>query len=87
GWCTGMLAAWLWRVDALEEYPAGIAEPYRLEISGDWQAAARAWEELGCPYERANMLAWYGGEAEQREALTLFEQFGAAPRLSRFAGK
>lgn len=79
GWCTGMLAAWLWRVDALEEYPAGIAEPYRLEISGDWQAAARAWEELGCPYERANMLAWYGGEAEQREALTLFEQFGAAP--------
>jgi len=25
------------------------------------------------------MLAWYGGEAEQREALAVFEQQGAAP--------
>lgn len=25
------------------------------------------------------MLAWYGSEIEQREALTIFEQFGAAP--------
>ncbi len=78
-WLTGELAAWLWRTDALAEQPVDIAEPYTLEISGDWRAAAQAWQKLGCPYERASMLAWYGGESEQREALAMFEQLGAAP--------
>jgi DNA-binding CsgD family transcriptional regulator len=75
----GELAAWLWRVAALEQQPADIAEPYALEISHDWQGAARAWRALGCPYEHACMLAWYGGEPEQREALAIFEGLGAAP--------
>jgi DNA-binding CsgD family transcriptional regulator len=78
-WIRGMLVAWLWRAGALEDIPADIAKPYALEIAGDWQSAAHAWGELGCPYDRANMLAWYGGEAEQREALAAFEQLGAAP--------
>jgi DNA-binding NarL/FixJ family response regulator len=34
---------------------------------------------LGCPYEHACLLAWYGNEGEQRQALTVFEQLGAAP--------
>jgi hypothetical protein len=75
----GELAAWLWRVAALEQQPADIAEPYALEISHYWQGAARAWRALGCPYEHACMLAWYGGEPEQREALAIFEGLGAAP--------
>jgi DNA-binding CsgD family transcriptional regulator/tetratricopeptide (TPR) repeat protein len=75
----GELAAWLWRVGTLDPHPADIAEPYALEISGDWQGAARSWEALGCPYEHANMLGWYGGEAEQREALKILEQLGATP--------
>jgi len=75
----GELAAWLWRVGALEESPTDIAEPYALEISGDWQGAARAWKALGCPYESASMLAMYGTEAAQREALTVLEQLGAGP--------
>jgi DNA-binding CsgD family transcriptional regulator len=83
-WSKGRVAIWLWRAGALPQVPAAqvpsdIAEPYALEIARDWQGAARAWNELGCPYERANMLAWYGGEAEQREALAVFEQSGAAP--------
>jgi DNA-binding CsgD family transcriptional regulator/tetratricopeptide (TPR) repeat protein len=75
----GELAAWLWRVNALDQQPTDIAEPYALEISRDWQRAAHAWKTLGCPYEYASMLAWYGGEGEQREALMLLEQLGAAP--------
>lgn len=75
----GELAAWLWRVDALEQQPTDIAEPYALEISREWQRAAHAWNTLGCPYEHASMLAWYGAEAEQREALAIFERLGAAP--------
>ena len=75
----GELAAWLWRVDALEELPTDIPEPYALEISRDWRGAARAWEKLGCPYERAVVLGWYGSEPDQRDALAIFDQMGAAP--------
>ncbi len=75
----GELAAWLWRVDALEQHPADIAEPYALEISGDWRGAAGVWRDLGCPYERATVLALYGDELEQREALSIFERLGAGP--------
>ncbi len=75
----GELAAWLWRVGNLEEHPTNIAQPYGLEIAGDWRGAARRWQALGCPYEHACMLAWYGAESDQREALLIFEQLGAAP--------
>jgi DNA-binding CsgD family transcriptional regulator/tetratricopeptide (TPR) repeat protein len=75
----GELAAWLWRVDALDQHPADIAQPYALEIAGDWRGAAGVWRDLGCPYERATVLALYGGELEQREALSIFERLGAAP--------
>src|SRR5882762_3084942 len=75
----GELAAWLWRIGALGQQPTDIAEPYALEISGDWQGAARAWKALGCPYEHACVLAWYGTESEQRDALAILDQLGAAP--------
>jgi len=75
----GELAAWLWRVGALDEHPTDIAEPYALEISRDWRAAAQAWKSLGCPYEQASMLAWYGTEVEQRQALAILDDLGAAP--------
>ncbi len=76
---NGELAAWLWRVGALQEPPADIAEPYATEISGDWRGAAGAWHALGCPYEHACLLAWHGTETDQRHALTILEQLGAAP--------
>ncbi len=75
----GELAAWLWRIGALGQQPTDIAEPYALEISADWLGAARAWKALGCPYEHACMLAWYGTEPEQREALVILDQLGAGP--------
>jgi DNA-binding CsgD family transcriptional regulator/tetratricopeptide (TPR) repeat protein len=76
---NGELAVWLWRMNALEGNLVEMAEPYALEISGDWQGAAEVWKTLGCPYEHATVLAWHGGEAEQREALAIFEQLGASP--------
>jgi DNA-binding CsgD family transcriptional regulator len=75
----GELAVWLWRVNALEQHPTDIAQPYSLEISGDWRGAARVWEACGCPYEHAILLACYGPEPEQREALAILERLGAAP--------
>jgi DNA-binding CsgD family transcriptional regulator len=75
----GELAAWLWRADAFKGAKVELAEPYAMEIAGNWQDAARAWQALGCPYEHAIVLGWYGGEPEQRAALAIFERLGAAP--------
>jgi DNA-binding NarL/FixJ family response regulator len=66
-------------VNALDDSRVDMAEPYALEIAGDWQRAAEVWKALGCPYEHATVLGLYGGEAEQREALAIFEQLGASP--------
>ena len=76
---NGELAMWLWRMNALDGHRPEMAEPYALEIAGDWQGAAEVWQRLGCPYEHATVLAWHGGEAEQRAALAIYEQLGAAP--------
>jgi DNA-binding CsgD family transcriptional regulator len=78
-WMKGELAAWLWRADGLKGMPEGIAQPYAMEVSGNWHDAASAWCALGCPYEHALVLGWNGAEPEQREALTIFERLGAVP--------
>jgi len=78
-WIRGMLAAWQWRAGAMASLPEGCAEPYGLEAEGRWREAAKAWERLGCPYERACVLGWYGDEPAQRTALMLFEELGAGP--------
>ena len=75
----GELALWLFRIDALDEPPADMAEPYALEIRGEWRQAANLWKQLGCPYEYASLLGLHGKEAEQREALEIFRGLGAGP--------
>lgn len=84
-WFVGELSYWLWKADALNGMdaehagePRTCAEPYRLQIAGQWHAAAQAWATLGCPYERARALA-EGDEAGMREALGGFEVLGARP--------
>ena len=59
--------------------PPGIARPFALQIAGDWQAAARAWEEIGCPYEQAAAMADSDQESALRAALEIFERLAAAP--------
>ena len=55
-----------------------MAIPYRLQIVGEWQAAADEWERLACPYEQARALA--GGDTQaQITALKIFERLGARP--------
>lgn len=77
----GELSYWGWRsggghADAAP--PPGCAEPYALQISGRWQAAADAWQALNCPCERARALTEGDADA-QRVALALFEDLGARP--------
>jgi ATP/maltotriose-dependent transcriptional regulator MalT len=77
-WYWGEVAIWLWRGGRTTEAPERTPAPYALQMAGDWQAAADAWEALGCPYEQALALM-DGDEAAQRNALAIFERLGARP--------
>jgi len=81
-WFAGELASWLWRAGALPEVPAVAAEPYRLLLAGDWQAAASAWQALGCPYEQAQALA-HGDTEACLQALRLLDGLGATQTAQR----
>ncbi len=80
-WRLGELALWLWRAGTLDRAPDAAAAPYRLEIGGDWQAAAAAWQKLGCPYEQALALA-QGDRPAQLQALEILTMLGAGPAVA-----
>lgn len=78
-WAIGELAYWRWRAGALAEPPASAAEPYARQIAGDWAAAARAWDALGCPYEAAAARADGDRPQELLAALESLHRLGARP--------
>jgi DNA-binding CsgD family transcriptional regulator len=75
-WLTGELGAWLHRAGQPVELPNWVAMPYRLLVGGDWVAAAKAWQELGCPYQHALALL-DGGVDGCLQALPLLDRLGA----------
>jgi DNA-binding CsgD family transcriptional regulator/tetratricopeptide (TPR) repeat protein len=78
GWERGAVAVWLRRTGSPRSPRGELAEPYRLEIAGEWEEASRLWVGLGCPYEAA--LALYGSDEETalRRALKMFHDLGAS---------
>jgi len=76
-WVTGSLAVWLWRGGAAADASAGVAEPHRREMAGDWEGAARLWGSLGCRYEQALSLASSRLERPQGAALAILDELGA----------
>lgn len=82
-WFVGELS-WLARKLGVEDEVRGeLPEPYELLLRrGDWAGAARAWDEIGCPYERALALA-EGDAAAQKQALRVFDRLGAEPAAAR----
>jgi DNA-binding CsgD family transcriptional regulator len=83
-WLAGELAYWQWKCGALGSAPEWIAEPYALQMAGEWQHAAEAWRAQGCPYEAARALA-EGDESAQRTAYDEFVRLGAVPAVKRVA--
>jgi len=61
---------------------SGAAEPYALELAGEWARAARAWDELGCPYEAALALAESDDVAELRRAFDGLQALRARPAVA-----
>jgi DNA-binding CsgD family transcriptional regulator/tetratricopeptide (TPR) repeat protein len=70
---AGEISCWRWRAGLPIGSAAALAEPYRLEISGDYLAAARWWRERQCWHEAALALACSQDPVALREA---FSEFG-----------
>jgi DNA-binding CsgD family transcriptional regulator len=82
-WFAGELASWLRLAGAPQQVPAVAAEPYRLQLAGDWRAAADAWRERGCPYQQALALACADQDEALLEALALLDGLGASRTAQR----
>lgn len=82
---VGELAAWRKRAGAGEAAPACVAEPYAIELGGDWRLASSRWLELGCPYEAALALAGTDEPALLLSALEQLHALGAQPAAAILA--
>lgn len=78
-WPIGELACWRWRAGARDGALDGAAEPYALQISGQWAAAATLWKRIGCPYEAALALADANEHDALLQALEELHRLGARP--------
>jgi DNA-binding CsgD family transcriptional regulator len=81
----GELALWLHRSGHRPVPSVDVAEPYALELAGDWAAAAAFWEQRGFPLHAARARSEGGDEAAIRAALATFERLGAKPDAARAA--
>jgi hypothetical protein len=84
-WDRGAVAAWLRRTGSPRPPHTDLAEPYRLQVAGDWEAAARLWTSLGRLYAAGLALYDAAAEAPLRAALKHFTDLGAlaAVQLTR----
>jgi DNA-binding CsgD family transcriptional regulator/tetratricopeptide (TPR) repeat protein len=78
-WLSGELAAWRSRAGLDVEKPTRAAEPYALQLAGEWARAADVWTELGSPYEAALALSETHDEQALRRALEQLRALGAEP--------
>jgi ATP/maltotriose-dependent transcriptional regulator MalT len=76
-WVIGEIACWRRRAGVEEEPGGEVAEPYALELAGEFEQAAARWTDLGCPYEAAIALGGADDEAAQRRALDELLALGA----------
>jgi DNA-binding CsgD family transcriptional regulator/tetratricopeptide (TPR) repeat protein len=78
-WAIGELGYWLWRTGSVDRPPAGAAQPYALQMTGETKRAAQAWSDLGCPYEAAAALAESDAPEDLLSAYEQLDRLGAWP--------
>jgi DNA-binding CsgD family transcriptional regulator len=84
-WPLGELACWRWRAGLIDATPPAAAQPYALQMRGDWRRASQLWQKLDCPYEAALALADGDDERGLRMALDQLQGLGAPPAASIIA--
>jgi DNA-binding CsgD family transcriptional regulator len=81
-WPSGAFAFWMWKLGLLDHTPDGTADFFGWIIAGDYKQAAAFWHDKGIPYEEGLALM-HGDDAEQIEAIRIFDQLGAAAAASK----
>ena len=84
-WFAGELDVWRHRAGLDCGDPAELPEPYRLEITGDAEGAARWWQERDCAYDASLALARSADPAALRRALDMLRELGAHPAAAAVA--
>jgi DNA-binding CsgD family transcriptional regulator len=82
-WTLAELARWRERAGCTASVPAHPDDPYALEPA----AAARRWEELGCPYDAALARLDCDDEPALQAALTELRRLGATRTANKAAGR
>jgi DNA-binding CsgD family transcriptional regulator len=82
---AGSLSLWARRLGLPVSDHLDVPAPVRLALAGDAAAAARAWDDLGTPYEAALALLDGGTDDDLRAALERFGALDAVPaaRITR----
>jgi DNA-binding CsgD family transcriptional regulator len=81
-WPSGAFAFWMWKLGLVDEAPEGTADFYGWIIKGEYTKSAEFWRERGIPYEEGLALM-HGDEAEQIEAIRIFENLGATATANK----
>ncbi len=81
-WPSGAFVFWMWKLGLLHSVPDGTLSFYRGIVEGEYRKEAAFWEARGISYEHGLALM-HGTEAEQIQAVRLFEQLGAEATASR----
>ncbi|WP_313959948.1 helix-turn-helix transcriptional regulator [Mycobacterium deserti] len=83
-WVVGQLRRWAHLAGELSDDAPTIDNitPFRLEVGGDWRAAAEEWTRLGCPYDAA-VAQLHGDATAVAAALDTFRGLGARAAVRR----
>ncbi|HZW41379.1 MAG TPA: helix-turn-helix transcriptional regulator, partial [Agromyces sp.] len=77
------LAVWTKRLLGIRLSPvAPMPAPYRAELDGRVEDAVRAWDDFGCPYEAAMVLAWSDEPDHLRDAVARLDRLGAVAAIA-----
>jgi DNA-binding CsgD family transcriptional regulator/tetratricopeptide (TPR) repeat protein len=77
----GELAYWVWRSGGLASPPEAAWRPFKLQMSGDFRAAAAIWAELGRPYDAAVAALDGDDQVSLRAAIEELGRLGARPAI------
>jgi DNA-binding CsgD family transcriptional regulator len=84
-WLNGEIAVWLRRTGSPRTSQRELAEPYRLQLTGNHRGASDLFDALGCPYDAALALLDAPDELALRRAFDICDELGAgaAARIIR----
>jgi DNA-binding CsgD family transcriptional regulator len=84
-WPVAELAWWRRQAGIAEEASEHAGGPFLLQLRGEWEQAAGAWREAGCPYEAALALAGSDDVELLHRGLDELHALGARPAAALVA--